>query len=131
MKKLLGNIIKNGAIMFAVGMLLGLAAPPLAQLLGASLIGDAAFAHAVATPVLWTGAFFGAFGAIHAAVQPLYEHFFDKKTSPAAESKEKPRTRLIIALGKAPQQEQAPCCANHGEKILAERSEQVTQIVRQ
>lgn len=58
---------KAGAIMFGVGVLLALAAPLIADVL-APLLTDAVYAHAVSTPVLWTGAFFGAFGAIHSVV---------------------------------------------------------------
>jgi len=67
------KIAKAGAVMFTVGILLAAAAPLIAGALGEGLLGTAAFTHAMATPVLWTGAFFGAFGAIHAAVAPLVD----------------------------------------------------------
>lgn len=70
------KIFKAGALFFAVGVALALIAPPLATLLGPALLGEAAVAHAVATPVLWTGAFFGAFGAIDTALRPLFDTMF-------------------------------------------------------
>jgi len=76
-----GKIAKAGALMFAVGVLLALAAPVIANGIGVELLGKLAFEHAIATPVLWTGAFFGAFGAIHAAVTPLFDKVLGAETA--------------------------------------------------
>ncbi len=63
MKDYLKNIAKAGLTMFAVGALLALTAPLLAEgLLGTGLISAAQATQFAATSVAWTGAFFGAFG---------------------------------------------------------------------
>lgn len=77
------NILKNGALFFAVGVALALIAPPVATFLGAGILGEAAVAHAVATPVLWTGAFFGLFGAIDTALRPAFDKIFGDKPKDA------------------------------------------------
>lgn len=76
MKKALWEIFKTTVIMFTVGALLGAAAPHLATLIdmGADKVAEIA-AHN--TP-LWMGMFFGAFGAINAAVTPLENYCFGK-----------------------------------------------------
>lgn len=78
MKDVLKNIIKNGVIMFAVGAALALISGPMANLLGGAIDADT-LKHATNTNVLWTGAFFGAFGAIHSAVGPAMEWAFGGK----------------------------------------------------
>ncbi len=81
------KIVKNGVLLGAVGVLLALAAGPLAALtsgiIGAA--GVAAAAHSTET-VLWTGVFFGGFGALHAAVAPVVDWVFgaDKSAAPVA-----------------------------------------------
>lgn len=91
-----GNILKAGAIMCTVGLLLALAAPVLADLIGAATLGAETYAAAQSTPVLWTGAFFGTFGALHAAVSPVYNKIL------GAEPQLKPKI-----VGKIPAQGQA------------------------
>lgn len=86
---MLKKILKNGALFFAVGVALALAAPPVATFLGAGILGEAALAHAVATPVLWTGAFFGMFGAIDTALRPMFDRLFGDKDAPAADTAKK------------------------------------------
>lgn len=103
------EVAKNGLIMFAVGALLALAAPPLAQLIGPQLLGETAFTHALATPVLWTGTFFGAFGAIHAAVAPIGNFLFgdkpkeEAKAPPARESSQAPQIAAAVCVQNAQQ----------------------------
>ena len=73
--EILKNVIKNTFLLGIVGILLGAAAGPLASMMGPSIIGSAgmtAAAHSAGT-ILWTGAFFGAFGGIHAALAPAMD----------------------------------------------------------
>lgn len=79
------EVAKNGLIMFTVGVALALIAPPLANMIGADALGAKAYQHAIETPMLWTGAFFGAFGAIHAAVAPAFQAIFGDKKEAASE----------------------------------------------
>ncbi len=81
---MLKDIAKAGALFFAVGIALALVAPPLATLLGPAILGEVAVAHAMATPVMWTGVFFGAFGALDAAARPFFDKMFDGKKPEAA-----------------------------------------------
>lgn len=133
MKSIFRDVLKAGALFFAVGVALALVAPPLATLLGPSIIGEAAVAHAVSTPVIWTGAFFGAFGAIDAALRPLANKLFADK--PAEQSGKKADSeeakQVNITIVQSPQQfqeqafapEQVLVAANHRESIEAERME--------
>lgn len=83
MKETFKNVIKNGLTMFAVGIALGLAAPLIAEVLvGTGMLTAAAAAAVVPHSVLWSGAFFGAFGAIHAAVAPALEYVFSPSSPP-------------------------------------------------
>src|SRR6185436_12992284 len=122
------NVVKNGLIMFAVGIALALAAPVLAQAVGgASILGAAAFEHAVATPVLWTGLFFGAFGAIHAALTPACEFVFrgGKPKEAAAEKPSAPEPvkcqQVAVSLAAAPQIAQENNPAKFQDALKAER----------
>lgn len=68
------TIFKSGVVMFGVGALLALVAGPVAEALGAAHLVDANIIKAAhETPVVWTGAFFGAFGVIQSVVSPLYD----------------------------------------------------------
>ena len=112
------KILKNGALLFAVGVALALIAPPLAQVLGPGILGEAAVATAVATPVLWTGAFFGVFGAINTALQPVFDKLFgEDKTSAVLESKpiEKPIKHVHITVIKEAE------CHKHRELVHLQR----------
>jgi hypothetical protein len=73
------KIAKSSLVMFTVGALLALAAPPLAVLAGIDpgMLGPT-------TNMLWSGAFFGAFGGIRAALAPAMDWVFgDKEPSGA------------------------------------------------
>jgi|GEM_PF-2839419 len=87
MGKFLRNVVKGGAIFCVVGALLGVAAPLLATALGPALIGEGVFAAAMGTSALWTSAFFGAFGAIDAAVRPAVSALFGDKEAGQALAK--------------------------------------------
>jgi hypothetical protein len=87
MMEALKNIGKGAIVLGIVGVLLALAAEPIASVIGVKLLGEAGMAAAaqVALAPLWTGAFFGAFGALHAAVAPVMDWVFgDKKEVVAA-----------------------------------------------
>ena len=70
--------LKAGALFFAVGVVLALAAPLAAGVLGADILGQAAFERALETPVMWTGVFFGMFGAIESVARPMFNKVFGK-----------------------------------------------------
>lgn len=83
-----GKIVKNTVIMFAVGILLAYAAPAIAGWVG------------IANPVhsiLWNGAFFGGFGGIHAAVEPIINKLFSDTPRHTLEEKAV-RTSPAVAL---------------------------------
>jgi hypothetical protein len=94
MNEVVKNVLKNGLIMLAVGAALALAAPEIAQVLGQEVLGSQAFAQAMSTPIIWTGVFFGAFGAIHAAIAPAAAWIFgpEKKDSAEAVTVEKEKS---------------------------------------
>lgn len=100
---MLKKIAKSAALFFAVGVALALVAPPLAGMLGAGVIGEAAMATATATPVIWTGVFFGAFGAINTALEPVFSKLFrDEKPEvaevPPARAKEAAKTVQLMII---------------------------------
>ena len=78
--------IGKGAIIFGVvGVLLALASPAIASMvgvIGGEDLGIAAMdiATKISANALWEGAFFGAFGAIHAAVAPMMDWMFGADT---------------------------------------------------
>ena len=131
MKKMLQDIVKGAVAFFAVGILLALAAPPLAQLLGPALLGEEALKHAVSTPVLWTGVFFGAFGALVPPIEKAYSFIFgdSDKSESAVEvlcpqhCKDKP---INIHIEQTPQQVQGQALIDakfrqniEGERLVA------------
>ncbi len=113
------KIAKAGALFFAVGVALALIAPPLASALGAGVIGEAALATAIATPVIWTGAFFGAFGAINTAMEPVFNKLFgdDKKMAEAQDCAPKVVKHMHITVVKEAETDK------HRELIAAQRQE--------
>ena len=84
------NILKNGTILFVVGVVLAAVAPLISMTLGLAPEGAdysaAAAALGDSASPLWMGAFFGTFGAIDAAVRPVVERWFDKREENAAAS---------------------------------------------
>jgi len=88
----LKNVAKAAIIMFAVGALLASVAPWIAIATGVAEAGatyaTAAQALGNAANPLWTGAFFGAFGTLQAAIAPIVSKFFEPP---------KPGTTLVVA----------------------------------
>lgn len=88
-KSALWKVAKAGIIMGTVGVLLAAVAPLIAMAVPGMLetsvttYAEAAKALAPGISMTWTGLFFGAFGAIHAAVDPI-ESFLFKKTEETA-----------------------------------------------
>lgn len=74
----LTDIVNEGVVMFAVGLLLALAAPHIADFF--HIAPSVAGTH----DPLWTGAFFGAFGALHATVSPILSAAFGGKDADTA-----------------------------------------------
>ena len=93
------NMVKNGLLLFAVGIAVAFVAPVLANLIGPTLMG-AGMAHAATSTAtaLWTGLVFGSFGAIHTLFTPIADKIFgeDKETKPAHSSKEAAIGRAVI-----------------------------------
>ena len=92
----LKRILKNTIILGAVGTLLALAAPVIAGVLGFSTaVGGATglglMAHGAFTAAsspLWVGAYFGAFGGIHAAIQEIFSDNKDPAEAPQTSTKQ-------------------------------------------
>ena len=96
MRDRITDIVNSTVVMFAVGVLLAVAAPYVAKFLN---ISPEAMGK---DDVFGTGAFFGAFGGIHAAVAPLLKEAFRDKNDRARE--------VSVAKEKSPglTQEQVP-----------------------
>jgi hypothetical protein len=118
------DIVKKTALFFAVGIALGALAPQIAGFIGAEALGKAAFNNAMATSTLWTGIFFGAFGAIDSALTPVFDYLFkDKKANAVAEEKSKsPRVALILRQPDMRIGKEVSCgCSKHAASIDAQR----------
>lgn len=82
------NVLKSGIGMFVVGVALTFAAQLIAPALGLEIHSLTLSAINHSNP-LWNGAFFGAFGAIHAVVGPVVDNLFgDKKQTPPEKTQE-------------------------------------------
>lgn len=79
MQKLLFDITKNAALFFAVGTALAIAAPAIAYGIGLapSLAAASSMLGLSANP-LWSGAFFGSFGAMVSTITPVCDKIFSK-----------------------------------------------------
>jgi hypothetical protein len=78
LKPYIGSIIKSALVMFAVGAMLAVAAPPLAVAMGlAETTAIAAGSMAFNSSPLWLGTFFAGFGALSAAVTPAINRCVD------------------------------------------------------
>ncbi|NBO18521.1 MAG: hypothetical protein EBV03_04705 [Proteobacteria bacterium] len=117
------NIVKAGATLFVVGALLAVAAPAIAVGLGMAsnyAAGAVLLGHS-ASP-LWMGAFFGAFGAIDAAVRPMMDKWFGggEAAAPAAQRDGvSPKKTLHLTIVNAVAK--PACCPSHTEALAARR----------
>lgn len=128
MNSVLKDVLKNGTIMFVVGAALALIAPALGNMVG---LPDVATSHS-ANPA-WMGAFFGAFGALHAAVTPLFRAVFaDKKEEAAAASPEKePAVHISISSPEVNQTlQQEPEAGKFRDTLAAERAHASAQKIQ-
>jgi hypothetical protein len=75
MGKTLKNALKMGIAFFIIGMTLATIGPTVAEVIGFSGEALAHIAQANAMP-LWTGTFFGMFGAMSQVVPPLVDRLF-------------------------------------------------------
>lgn len=95
LKSAMWKIAKAGIIMGTVGVLLAAVAPLLAMAIPGMLettvtsYAEAAKALAPGISPAWTGLFFGAFGALHAAVDPVESWLFKKTGDAVEKTKEK------------------------------------------
>ncbi len=115
MGKYLKSIAKATVLMCAVGALLAVAAPAVAGIVGISL----ADVGIMANPS-WTGAFFGAFGGISAAITPVIERIFgDDKQAETVKTEEKTQVKFDLS----PDLSQSPAkTATHCSYIETERA---------
>jgi hypothetical protein len=97
-KKYALNIIKTAAVMFAVGVMLALAAPHVAVAVGLAetTAGAASVIGASTVNPLWLGSFFGLFGAISTAATPVIGWSVDKASN--ALSRKKKTETLDLSL---------------------------------
>jgi hypothetical protein len=97
------KVLKAGATLFVVGALLALAAPVLAYGIGmAPSVGAAAAMLGSNASPMWMGVFFGAFGAIDAAVRPIIGQMMGEKpeaAAPAAQASVKTAVALQPEMG--------------------------------
>jgi hypothetical protein len=122
MKKLLKNIVKGAVIMFAVGAALALAAPYLAAATGiAPSVAEAVTTLGANANPLWLGSFFGAFGAISAAVTPVCNYIFDGKERREAAQAAKEETKPVIMV--VTQKTSEPVTAAFRDAVKASREQ--------
>lgn len=116
--KIAKDVIKNGAIMFAVGALLAVVAPTLGSWVGLT---DIAGSH-TANPA-WMGAFFGAFGAIHAILTPLVTAIFGKDAEPALTAANEKQPQVVVQIKQeteiAPDKAKSHAAALQNERAAA------------
>ena len=136
MKHAFKEITKEAVLFGISATLLALAEPLLASVVG-PMVG-VTFAKAsveavkTASPAIWLGAFFTAFGAIFAAVRTTANSLFgDKKpeTSERPEGKS-PRVALVLRQPEISLSQEVNC-EKHQNEIKARRIEAAETIVRQ
>lgn len=88
------NVVKNTALLFAIGVAVSYAAPVvIGMLTGAGIgVGATVASHAATAPAgaLWLGVVFGAFGGLHVAMAPMFDKLFGKDEAPQAQEKHEP-----------------------------------------
>jgi len=121
MKDLFKKILKGTAVFFAVGAALALAAPTVGAWLGVEALGEAGLAAATTgNPVLWTGIFFGGFGALVPMVESGFGFIFgdDKEKSGAEKSEAK---QINIVIQQAPQKAHEKAETKWRDKVHAQK----------
>lgn len=111
------NVAKAGMGMFAVGVALTFAAQLIAPALGLEIGGLTLSAINHSNP-LWIGAYFGAFGAINAAVAPVMDYLFGGAKGEAAAQSVSPAQEAVRTPEQA--QEQG-VSVSHCEMIEVQR----------
>jgi hypothetical protein len=125
----LGKIVKNTAIMFAVGVVLALAVPPILAPI-ATYFG----ATAPSVSVLWNGLFFGGFGGIHAAIEPIINAFVgDKPRHPLEEKAIRTSPAIAIsapghAADLAPEVQMDAPATNFRERFAPMHDARISQV---
>jgi hypothetical protein len=108
----LTDIVNGAVLMFAVGAILSAVLPHL----------GAAFHVSKDTmgtiDPLWNGLFFGAFGAISAALTPAFQR--GKDSEPAGEKERGAQVNIVIQKEHEPQK----ACNRWQDQVLAERTSQ-------
>lgn len=122
--KIVKNVIVTTAVMFAVGALLAVAAPLIAEATGVAV---ASLGH-TADP-LWLGSFFGTFGGLHAAIKPVFDRSFKMGEYEAREVAPTPcqlrqmQKQKTVEPEVQPQQKKQGC--GHCQALKARRSAEV------
>lgn len=115
------DVVKAGVLFFAVGALLSLAAPYIALAVGLAptAAGAAALLGPTANP-LWLGAFFSAFGAIDAAIRPLFDRLSPPASAAAAmpDTAQGPAQEVAVSMAQDKIQEMEN---RHRQQLQAER----------
>lgn len=118
------DIAKNALMFFAVGVAVAFAAPVIAHLIGAHLMG-AGMAHAATSmaDAMWTGVVFSAFGGIHTAVAPVFDYLFGDKAK-ASEKEACCDKKPSISINLSPEQEQklSQAVGNFAERVQSEKA---------
>jgi len=91
------RILKGAVGFFVVGAVLTLAAQLIAPAMGLEL-GPLTLSKAGPTNPLWTGAYFGAFGALNNAVVPLVDKLFGETPVPVIKAEENHGAMVSPAL---------------------------------
>lgn len=135
MKSTLKDIAKEAVLFGVSATLLALAEPLLASAVG-PMVG-VKFAEATveavktASPAIWLGSFFAAFGAIFATVRSTANYLFsDKKPEAAEKSEEKsPRVALILRQPEISLKQEV-ACEKHQNAIKASRTDIAETIMQ-
>ena len=110
-KTIAKNTVKGALVAFAVGALLAVAAPVIANWTNVSMPDVGLSANP-----LWLGSFFGAWGALAAMVQPAVDYMFgDAK-------KGKELTQIVVIREPARTPERAREAPSHTQRLDAERA---------
>ena len=97
-----GKIVKSTLLLAAVGVALGFAAPALASFAVTLGLAPATAAALSVTHPIWAGVFFGAFGAINAALSPVFDGIFGMGSNHHSISHSTSKAAPVIVMGHAP-----------------------------
>ena len=114
------SMARGGVGFFLVGLALTLAAQVLSPMIGIDIAPLALSGTGPNNP-LWTGAYFGGFGALSAAVTPLVDYLFGDKKQASPEKSQDTQKSAERSPSLALAQEQT-VAVTHCERVEASRS---------